>query len=292
MPKLERELDPATIAAQVAADTAFGRELERALPANTMVFQLPVVSFPEAETIYQLGEYEHFRPYLATDNLRFSFGATKLRARSRWQRELQALPLPELVGRLEDYGFGAIYLNRKGFADGGEQALRELAALGCTHRVESGGDQIAVLLRPAHETIPPIATGMTYGVGWQPRAEEGWRWAYDDAALAYFNPYDHPIFVELRLEVRADGERELQLEHEDSVIRRVHLKGTPEALVISRVELEPGVNRFKLSSDAPPVRRHEGRNQLRAFGVAEKSVRVVVQNTAPPLPEFARLGQL
>lgn len=46
------------------------------------------------------------------------------------------MPTAELVKALESYGFAAIYLNRRGFADRGERLLAELAALGRTGRIE------------------------------------------------------------------------------------------------------------------------------------------------------------
>ena len=56
------------------------------LPPGAMVFQLPVMAFPEVAPAHNLGDYEHFRPYLATRALRFSYGMLKGRSRHRWVR--------------------------------------------------------------------------------------------------------------------------------------------------------------------------------------------------------------
>jgi phosphoglycerol transferase len=292
LPKPERALDPATIALEVKGDEEFGTALERALPAGAMVFQLPVISFPEGQPSNRLGEYDHFRPYLSTRHLQFSYGAVKMRSRSRWQRELETLPVGELVQRLEQYGFSALYLNRKGFEDRGDKALRDLTALGYTQRIEGPrGNQVAVRLHPAPKPEAPTATSLTYGRGWYPGNESGWRWAFDDAALSYFNPYDHPIAAELRMNVRGVTPRELLLERDGQRLSRFDLKDTAGAVELA-LELAPGVNRFKLRSEATAVRQSAGRNQLKSFGVEESSVRMHVKRTGSPVPAFAGLGKI
>ena len=132
---------------------------------------------PEVVPPHRLTDYEHFRPYLATDGLQFSYGAAKHRARGRWQRELETESVPVLVRRLEEHGFGALYLNRKGFGDRAEGMLKELAALGYD-RVFSGrlGNQVVVLLRPSAEPRPPFARSFSAGRGWHVRPEAGVRW--------------------------------------------------------------------------------------------------------------------
>jgi hypothetical protein len=275
LPKPEPAAEVAKMAAEARADEQFGRALELALPVDAMVFQLPVLGFPEVKPPHQLGDYEHFRPYLTTERLRFSYGAPKLRSRSRWQRDLENVPVSELVNRLEHHGFAALYLNRRGFEDGGEKFLRELAALGYNQRVASAADdQIVIKLRPGSAPVPPLAEAFTYGQGWHLRADEGdWRWAYEDAALSYFNPYPAPITVDLRFDVAGATSRDLILEHEGEVVHQLHAEKNATPHVLSHVELAPGVNRFKLRSPASAIRQGAGRNQLRSFGLHAVSVR-------------------
>jgi hypothetical protein len=293
LPRLEQELNVKTIAAEVESDREFGRALERALPAQAMIFQLPVIGFPEAQAPHRLGEYEHFRPYLSTNNLQFSFGAAKFRSRSRWQRELEGRPIADMIHQLERHGFAAVYLNRKGFEDRGEKFLRELAALGYDRRLEArGGNQVAILLQPSARPEPPLAVAPTYGRGWHPRSESGWRWAYDDAALSYFNPYNHPITVDLEFKIMGVDSREITLENNDQVVRRFGTMDAASDVVIPALELKPGVNRLRLSSDRPAIRQNAGRNQLRAFGVQESTVHVIMKRIAPVEPAIASLGAL
>jgi phosphoglycerol transferase len=246
-----------------------------------MVFQLPVMGFPEVVAPHRLGDYEHFRPYLATHDLRFSYGAPKLRARSRWQRELENMPVPELVKRLEHHGFAALYLNRRGFADNGEATLLELDALGYKERIASpDGHQVAVMLRPSTRPVPPLAESFTYGQGWHLQPEAGWRWAYEDAALSYFNPYPDPILVDLRFDVVGATTRPLLLERDGETVRQFQAADSATTRAMMLVELAPGVNCFTLRSPAPAVRQGVGRNQLRSFALRDVSVRPNIENTA------------
>jgi len=147
VPRAPTEELRATIDRQVAADREFANKMESSLPKGAMVFQLPVMEFPESPAP-GVPPYDHFRPYLYTDHLRYSFGSHKGRERERWQQALQALmfegatlnqqtqkievnaaKFATAVEELKKLGFSAIYINRNGFPDrakGIEEALVDL----------------------------------------------------------------------------------------------------------------------------------------------------------------------
>jgi hypothetical protein len=285
LPKSESPQDLAALASEVRADKEFGRMLESNLPVGAMVFQLPVLGFPEVQPPHKLGDYEHFRPYLATNHLRFSYGAPKLRARSRWQRELETAPVPELVHRLEQHGFAALHLNRRGFADGGEKILQELATIGYERRLEvPASNQVVILLRPEASPAPPLAASFTFGQGWHARPEEGWRWAFDDASLSFFNPYPDAIAVDLRFDVVGATAREIMLERDGDIVSQLQAQDIPTKVVLSEVQLSPGVNRFKLRTPARSIRQGTGRNQLRSFGLNAVTIHPCSKRALPPKP--------
>lgn len=279
LPRREEGLDPEVLGPIVRGDDQLGRDLEAALPAQAMVFQLPVLGFPEVATPYQLNDYEHFRPYLATQGLRFSYGAAKARARSRWQRELEGRSTKQVVARLEAAGFAALYINRRGYKDRAESLLHELNGLGYTQRIEGRqGNQVVVLLRPAATPRPPMARQLTIGLGWHIQADAGVRWAYEKAAVSYFNPYPHAIAVDVRLTLHAVTPRKVMLELEGEPVHEAQIDTAATVVDIKRLVLHPGVNRLALDSPQPPIRQGSGRNQLRSFGLADSSV-VMVQDS-------------
>ncbi len=263
------------VAQDVRSDQQLGRELEAALPPGGMIFQLPVLGFPEVTPPHRLVDYELFRPYLVTETLRFSYGAAKFRSRSRWQRDLENVPLETLLQRLERYGFAALYINRKGYEDRAEKILGELDALGYRRRLQgSGGQQVVVLLHPSAEAKLPLGRSFTFGNGWHPRSEDGVRWAVAEATLAFFNPHAAPIEAGVKLELVGVTERELVLERNGEAMRTVRVGEVPVALELPALRLEPGVNQFTLRSREPAKRLSTGRYQLRAFGLRNSSIRV------------------
>lgn len=274
------------------SDREFGQRLEAALPPGAMVFQLPVVVFPEAPPQFQLGDSEHFRPFLATEKLRFSYGSLKGRSRGQWQRDLVRLPTAELVRTLESHGFAAIYLNRRGFADRGNALLEELAACGRTERIEGARrEQIVVRLHPVAAPVPPLARTLTFGRGWHrpppgPPGSGPWgepRWAYEAATMSCFNPYREPRWFALKLRLSGEGaRRSLRMTVNDVEQLAAKLDKTEREFRL-RVRLEPGANRFDFTSPEPAVRLSEERRQLRMFAVHAADVSLA---DGPERPEI------
>ena len=150
VPRAPKAEETATIARQVTADREFTEKMESSLPAGAMVFQMPVMEFPESP-IPGVPPYDHFRPYLYSKNLRYSFGSMKGRDREKWQPAVQAkffegAALDQQAGRirvnetnarvaveeLKRLGFSAIYVNRNGFPDRGKGIEEALLDLGYT----------------------------------------------------------------------------------------------------------------------------------------------------------------
>ena len=239
------------------------------------VFQLPVMGFPEVVPPHRLTDYEHFRPYLLSEHLHFSYGAAKHRARGRWQRDLEGRPTEELVRRLEAAGFAALHLNRKGFEDRGERLLRDLEQLGYTRRLQSAlGNQVVVLLRPSPQPQPPLARALTFGQGWHLRPDAGVRWAGGRAVLSYYNPYSGSVEVDVRLELVAPRPRRVRVEHAGRIRAEAAVDAEGAVLRVRGLSLPPGVSTVVLTSPDPVRREGAGPNQLRAFGLREQTVRV------------------
>lgn len=134
------------VAFQIESDREIVEKMEAVLPAGAMVFQIPIMEFPEAP-VPGLSPYDHLRPYLFSDHLRFSFGSMKGREDTRWQKELAKLSLGDAVKKLRELGFQAILINRNGFPDKAKGFLESLAGMGFSQVIESpAGDLVCVLL--------------------------------------------------------------------------------------------------------------------------------------------------
>ncbi|MEY2546963.1 MAG: hypothetical protein QOG48_2080 [Verrucomicrobiota bacterium] len=135
------------VASQIAADRKFVADIESALPDGAMVFQLPVMEYPDSP-LRDVLAYDHLRPYLFTQHLRFSFGSMKGRPREEWQHDVAKLSLPDSIAEIKGRGFSALYVNRKAYPKNAADLEESLRALGYDRKIDNQlGDTFCVLLR-------------------------------------------------------------------------------------------------------------------------------------------------
>jgi phosphoglycerol transferase len=111
------------------SDADFVNRIEASLPPHAMVFQLPYMPFPESPPLHQMRPYEHYKAYLHSKTLRWSYGASLGEKEDRWQQAVAAQPAPELVQSVRAAGFSGIYLNLDGYEDRGAKLENELTAV-------------------------------------------------------------------------------------------------------------------------------------------------------------------
>ncbi|MEI8367656.1 MAG: hypothetical protein WCJ31_04415 [Planctomycetia bacterium] len=147
VPRPPTKEEMATIVRQVDSDRTFTAKMEASLPEGAMVFQLPIMEFPEMPAP-GVPPYDHFRPYLFSKNLRYSFGSMKGRPREAWQQELGKRSLEEAVTEIKKRGFAAIYINRNGFPDRALPVEKALRAMGYSKPpiVSATGDLVCIPL--------------------------------------------------------------------------------------------------------------------------------------------------
>ena len=150
-----------------AGHRALAASLEASLAPAAMVFQLPVVPFPEAGRAADMPDYEHFLPYLASQTLRFSYGSLRASPGERWSRQLGREPARKMVPLLEKAGFSALWLDLRGLAGHGESLAASLRALGREELPVPPGLPVRVFrLQPARLPIPPDLD--------DPRLQDSW----------------------------------------------------------------------------------------------------------------------
>ena len=109
---------PYELASSFADDRRFVTEIDRRLPEGAAVFQLPYLPFPEGGQQAGLFENDLLRGYLHSDDLRWSFGATKGRP-EEWVDDLAGLPPSTVLDAAAAAGFAGLYVDRYGYQDGG-----------------------------------------------------------------------------------------------------------------------------------------------------------------------------
>jgi phosphoglycerol transferase len=195
------------IAAAWKADDAFAKTMQDRFPAGTEVLQLPYMAYPENGTEVGVGDYDLFRGYLHTHGLKWTYGAIHGRP-SDWLAQQQQLAPAQVATAAAAAGFGAVYVDRAGYADGGaavSAALETLAGPGNSGRGADGRLQFFDLrpaaARLAARTTPaerarlrdalvyPVMVGFGTGVSYQEmEGTAPFRWASADARLTLDNP--------------------------------------------------------------------------------------------------------
>ena len=120
VPRAEMARVRSTSAPQFAEDEEFVTRLERHLPEDAMVFQLPHVTLPvDLTSRPPMGEYDPGRAYLSSRTIRWSFGSMLGRT-DGWFREIERLNPRAMLRRLALAGFDGIWVDRRGYASPGE----------------------------------------------------------------------------------------------------------------------------------------------------------------------------
>jgi phosphoglycerol transferase len=128
-PKSNSEEEDTRTEFLIRSDQEFTGAMEKALPPGAMVFQLPVMSFPESP-VAGIDSYNHLRPYLYSKTLRFSFGSNKGRDSEKWQLALAELPIKEQIREILAKGFLGLYVNRLGYRDQAAEVQTVLKSMG------------------------------------------------------------------------------------------------------------------------------------------------------------------
>jgi hypothetical protein len=232
----------------VQADAAMVRTMEAALPTGAMVFELPIMDYPEVPPTLGVADLEHFRPYLHSRHLRFSYGSDKGRNRERWQREEEQLGIPHLVSVLESYGFSAIFINRKGYADTGAALVRELEALGKRQIFEPTSEFYCFGLTPVkHPALPPEFDGSWYGT--QGDANHYLRWSSGNAAILFYNEEATPRKAQLSFGLETVKRRHVSISAGSQKLYDASLEPEQTKQVDLALLLKPGKNELRFETD-------------------------------------------
>ncbi len=255
------------------SDEVFVKKIEAVLPPGAMVFQLPIVSFPENPKVHKLNDYDLVRGYLHSSHLRhlrWTYGAIKGRESDVWQRMVAAKPTNELVETLAWAGFGGIYLDRFGFQDNGEKIERDLAELLGTAPLISPNDRLVFFDLRAYEQKLVAATPDAERAAkresalhpviavWQAgfSDQEGtltdyWRWCGADGQMQIVNRTgrDQPLNLEVTLSADHGGTVTMESRFFNESVR-VDWKGQRFAKAIT---VPPGEHTVKFHSDARRV---------------------------------------
>ena len=256
------------VRAQTVVDRTFVQALESRLSPGAMVFELPVMQFPESAPINGMQDYEHFRPYLYSHSLRFSYGSEKGREREEWQNEVLDLGVPMFIRSVERYGFSAVLINKKAYLDGGASLLHDFNASGRSAVLADSDDLVCLSLQPdSHPSLPPYFDPNWYGM--EGTAEEHWRWSRGEANILLFNNGREAKQIAIRFGLASIQARRVEVYDGSELICSVDLSAgrLVQSLITASAVLRPGHTTLRFHTDTPAALAGNGDPRPFAFRV-------------------------
>jgi phosphoglycerol transferase len=110
-------------------DRDFVGEIEKALPENAAVYQLPYMQFPESWPMHRLSVYQLAAGMLHSKSLHWSFGGMKGRDGDLFYRSLAQESLEKQLEVIARLGFAGIYIDRRGYPDNAQSLVQSLSVL-------------------------------------------------------------------------------------------------------------------------------------------------------------------
>lgn len=105
-------------------DSKFINVIESNVEAESKIFQLPYIPFPEEPSPFKMGYYDMLKPYLHSDKLYWSYGSTKGKENDLWLKEVSKKEPEELVRDLLSKGFSGVFIDSFGYEN--EEDLKKL----------------------------------------------------------------------------------------------------------------------------------------------------------------------
>jgi len=266
-------------------DRAFVQAIETSVPAESWIYQLPYMPFPERPPLHKMWCYDLCRGYLHSTTLYWSHGSMKGGGADAWQRELTAKPIAEQVRTVTLAGFAGIYLDRAGFEDHGaaiESQLRDL--LGVKPLLSPNQRQVFYGLAAYRDHLkrhyrdeewqaatdearhPIFVTWPNGFFGPEGVGVDSWRWSSGKGSLVLENTAPRPRTV--RLDMALQSARTTPTELKVVLSRALQTAaGSPDrASTYTDVHIDGNIRPWSQEITIPPG-RHEIRFICKAKGI-------------------------
>lgn len=255
--------------AEYESDDKLVKQIEASVPRGAMIYQLPMMSFPENPKVGRMFDYDQARPFLHSHHLRWSYGTIKGRETDFWVRRVAALAAPEMAETLVWAGFSGIYIDRYGYPDNAARLEAEFKALlGVQPVIAPNSRQIFFDLTPYAQRLraqtPPSEITAKEDAArhpvmalWQQgfhdqegTAEDYWRWCAARGRMQFVNRSNRAQEFRLEADFFADNDGMLQLWGFLNERLPVNRKGTPYS---KRITIPPGLHTVRFASDSRRV---------------------------------------
>jgi hypothetical protein len=251
-------------------DSRFVAAVERRLPHDAMVLELPYVPYPENPPVRNMQDYDLFKGYVHSDDLRWTYGAIKGRPQD-WLSKEAGLPIDELVPAAVAAGFRGLWVDQAGYADGGTAVTNQIAkVVGIDNAMLSDDKRLVVFdLLPYAQRLQRLTaarnrqlaaqalvrpTSVRFGSGFYQEESDGtnsFHWAESRSTLTLTNPLKAARRVTISATVRGgvDANSVATVRWPDGTRQRVALRGPVK--VTRTLRLPAGSSAIRLATNAP-----------------------------------------
>jgi phosphoglycerol transferase len=124
--------DSRNFEAQWNSEQRFVDRIDATMGNGDAVFELPYIPWPEAELevpgAYGMADYDPFRGYLHSDDLKWSYGGMRGRA-SDWQGQVHQHPVATMLRDIAAVGYRGVWVDRFGYPNRAKQIESRLRAV-------------------------------------------------------------------------------------------------------------------------------------------------------------------
>src|SRR3990167_6861837 len=197
-----------------SSDKQFVNQIEKTLPPQSMIFQLPYGDFPEGIYFHGTNPDEQLRMYLHSHHLHFIFLSTKGRSVARWQADVSKKPLKMMIDELIFANFSGLVIYKKAYTDRAFSLVLQLNPLLKTHPlISKNGDWLFYDLRPYQlhfkkslskeqweQQEKHIETALQLYYHWKTKK-----------SLLIFNYQKHPVTVQIHFKLKTQTPRTIEI---------------------------------------------------------------------------------
>lgn len=236
--------------------------LESKLPSRAMVFQWPMMEYPESFKNREVWHYELLLPYLYSRDLRFSYGNCRNRPENQWQYHLMGKGPDFVRNELQRYGFSALWLYTKAYTPAELEVWKNWSRQPDFR--SPFGDQWIYLLEPKSPPELPkmepcrVLSPAFYGVEKDLRVGMQWRWVWGRAQINLLLPNPCPYRFSFGLSALG-SERTMDIRLDGKPFSRVSMPaqyGVYRQVEFDLSKLKPGDHKIELipsGSALPPM---------------------------------------
>ncbi|MEO6293557.1 MAG: hypothetical protein ABIO88_13160 [Burkholderiaceae bacterium] len=136
-------------------DKTFIQAIEKSLPVNAAIYQLPYMAYPENSSVNSLGSYDQARGHLHSSSLNWSFGGIRGRDGDWFYRKLAQLPMSQQAVIIKAMGFSGIYVDRRGYL---ESASDKRCALYADNQIERAKNDCMTIKEVEQDIAAAVGT--------------------------------------------------------------------------------------------------------------------------------------